>query len=976
MNTIFQPGINFINRLKYPQKFALIAFLITLFILALMFGVLRGINPEIEVLEKERVGLQHIDSVKNLLQDVERHRGLINGYLHGDKELNQEIIEINRQIRKRIITVNTVNEKYDNVFQISEDFEAISQDLLDLVEKARSLDIEESFKGHTEIVNKILELIIDIGDRSNITLDEEVDTYYIGNSIVFDLPDLTNRIGLVRGVGIGSAAGKEVNKEERRAMVLNASLSEFLLVSINENMERVFEKNPETRERLNRFLQDLNDSTEAFLDISRNEIIEAKTVNIDPTEYFELGTGAIRSAFRLYELETQVMDNLLEDRINNLKALRLFTLLSTLIGLLLLAYVFTSFSIAVVNSVRDLQKKAQKVAGGDLDVSTDIDTNDELKDLSESMNGMIMNLKKLTKKEENVRQIVLGSLETRTTEETMKNIVVNTGKIFNADRCFFVKYDREKDQYRSVESSSVYVSSLEVIDPSGFKLPAETMKPLTDFILAQQKSIAVDDIDKLKVPEKTMEMLKNIGFKSFIISPVLYTGKPIGLLILEKPADRTRGHTQDDIDLLESIAAQTSILFSQSRLRAEIIRLNEELKISLNVEKILREVTTQARKIKIIDEMELYILQQLQSIFDVNKVVHLHQANHHTEWHSVCVRGQTPELMGDIYWITKDEASEITPNNGEVIVVNDIEKEIKNKKLIKVLREREISSFISYPIYRSFPDIPESINLGLTLITNKEPSQWTQEKKDLFKLIMDSLSIIVLETLQRLELEETRKAFIATLAHDMKSPLLAEQKALEYMIADVQKMPPELLAEYMNDIYRTNEEMLKLVNNLVTAFHYESGRAELSKNSENIGELIIDTIQAMQFLAKDRKCEISTEIEENLPLVEVDKIEINRVLTNLLSNAIKHNPEGTQITVSAKMHHKTVLVSVNDNGRGIPADIKQEIFRKYPIKKRKIGSGLGLYITRQIVEAHEGSVWFETEEGKGTTFFFTLPVER
>ena len=112
----------------------------------------------------------------------------------------------------------------------------------------------------------------------------------------------------------------------------------------------------------------------------------------------------------------------------------------------------------------------------------------------------------------------------------------------------------------------------------------------------------------------------------------------------------------------------------------------------------------------------------------------------------------------------------------------------------------------------------------------------------------------------------------------------------------------------------------------------------------------------------------------NLPLINIDRGEISRVFSNLVGNAIKHTKKGTQIKISAFVKDNCIQFAIQDNGEGISREHINKIFQRYPVEKRKIGTGLGLYLSKQIIEAHKGEIWFETEEGVGTTFFFTLPV--
>ncbi|OGI02526.1 MAG: hypothetical protein A2Y25_07065 [Candidatus Melainabacteria bacterium GWF2_37_15] len=963
MQSIFIPGVNLINRLKYPQKFGLVAAFITFFIIALLLGLVWGLNRGIEFTEKQRIGLIYINQIKDILQDITTHRGLVNGYLSGDKTLKNIIDERKTSINREIAEIERINRKYNNIFKSSEDLKKITDRWNELEKSAISLTPEESFEAHTYIIERIIDLIEDLGDNSNLTMEPEKDKFYLSRLIRRFIPEFINSLGQVRGIGTGILIKKQKTDEERREIATNIAFSEFFLNSINGSTKTALKENPASMHTLKKFIDDLNESTQKFFTVTQDHVIKNKTQAINPDEYFELGTGALRSAFMFYDISIITLNDLLRKRVENLKAIRLLIILPTLLAILGLAYVFTCLSLSITNAVNYLKDIAKKVAGGNLQTKSELNTRDELKNLSESINEMIFNLRTLINREEITRNIVLGAIETRTTEETMKNIVVNTGKVFNANRCFFVEYNSENNTYLPIESHNSYIASLHVSDVTGMQLSSEDMQPFTDFLFTQQKTLAVDDVSTLNVPENSKLLLEKSKIKSFMAAPILYASKPIGILIVEAVAGEPKSYKQEEIDLMDSISRQTSILLNQSRLKDEIIRLNEELKSSLNAEKTLRKVTSEARTISTHEEVDTYMLEQLQNMFNTDKVFHLHVSDHNVL-----------EFPGKKYFIRKEDASEIIPGLNEIIYSNDIKTDIKNEKLKALLKEKDVCSFIVYPTLKKFPGSEEPGLIELTMITNSKPKEWTDEEKNLFKLIMDTISIVTLETIQRQELEETRKTFIATLVHDLRSPLLAEQKALEYLLSPKAKMEKEPFNEYLREMYKTNEELLKLVNNLVAVYHYESGRAELNKTQENISMVIQEAAQSLKYLADSQGSEISIDIQKDLPMVSIDRGEINRVLTNLIANAIKHNPKGTAIVINAIKPDNCIQVSVKDNGSGIPKEIIPEIFQRYPIKKREIGSGLGLYISKQIVEAHHGRIWFETEEGKGTTFYFTLPV--
>lgn len=238
-------------------------------------------------------------------------------------------------------------------------------------------------------------------------------------------------------------------------------------------------------------------------------------------------------------------------------------------------------------------------------------------------------------------------------------------------------------------------------------------------------------------------------------------------------------------------------------------------------------------------------------------------------------------------------------------------------------------------------------------------------------LLIDKLNKITEESSK---IDEIKKTFIATLTHDLKSPIIAEQKALEFMISKENLCSEMNFKEYLQDIHKTNEDLLKIVNNLLLVYHYESGRFLLNKTKTNIKEIIENSVKTLKYLAEEKEMKIFYEIEDNLPLINIDKDEINRVVLNLIGNAIRHTKKGIFIKVNAVRKKHFIQISIQDNGEGISKDRIPTIFERYPTEKRKVGTGLGLYLSKQIVEAHDGKIWFETEEGKGTTFYFTLPI--
>jgi len=262
-------------------------------------------------------------------------------------------------------------------------------------------------------------------------------------------------------------------------------------------------------------------------------------------------------------------------------------------------------------------------------------------------------------------------------------------------------------------------------------------------------------------------------------------------------------------------------------------------------------------------------------------------------------------------------------------------------------------------------EIKENDEIGILAdnINKVYEMQWkyTQEIKEKQKRIED--------------LMKSRESFITALSHDLKSPIFSEQKLIESILADKENINAADFIEYLEDMYKINDELLRIVNNLLMACHLVSETLEIHYEKSDINEIIKNVQNTLKHLAKDENLVLSLDLEENIPEIKIDKDMISRVMTNLVSNAIKHSKTAGEVKITTKSVENSVRISIQDNGIGISEDEKENIFQRYPSSKRTIGTGLGLYISKQIIDAHKGKIWFESEKDKGTIFYFTLPIK-
>ncbi|MEI7424760.1 MAG: ATP-binding protein [Candidatus Staskawiczbacteria bacterium] len=303
--------------------------------------------------------------------------------------------------------------------------------------------------------------------------------------------------------------------------------------------------------------------------------------------------------------------------------------------------------------------------------------------------------------------------------------------------------------------------------------------------------------------------------------------------------------------------------------------------------------------------------------------------------------------------------------------------------------------------------VEESIRLEKTFV-----SEEISLKENFYKILVSPVkdrwkmlgSVIVFRDITReKEVERIKEDFTSMIVHELRSPLDSIKKMIE-MIRTT-KVKKEKQADCFQMIYGSSSDMLELVNNLLDIAKIEAGKFELRKEKSDIKKVIESRIMFFNTAAKDAKVNILSNLDKKLPdSVDFDPHTVSQVLNNLISNAIKFTAENGNVTIQAVLHSQgnslkieaeqsginwfinndmadipnSLFIAVTDNGIGINSEQIGKLFNKFTQAKNafvaKGGTGLGLAITKSIIESHGGIVGVESAEGKGSTFYFTLPI--
>jgi two-component system sensor histidine kinase KdpD len=224
--------------------------------------------------------------------------------------------------------------------------------------------------------------------------------------------------------------------------------------------------------------------------------------------------------------------------------------------------------------------------------------------------------------------------------------------------------------------------------------------------------------------------------------------------------------------------------------------------------------------------------------------------------------------------------------------------------------------------------------------------------------------------------EKLRNAILAAVSHDLRTPLAAIAGAASSLASSQDRLEPAAQRELVLTIHEEAQRMSRLANNLLEMGRLESKSVELHREWQPIEEVFGAALHQLESALQDRQ--VSIRVPEDLPLVAIDEVLIERVLVNLLENAVRYSPPDAPIELAASARPAEVLVEVLDRGVGLAPGEEGQIFDKFfrgEAARARHGVGLGLAVARAVVEAHGGRIWAERRPGGGAVFRFTLPIE-
>jgi signal transduction histidine kinase len=249
----------------------------------------------------------------------------------------------------------------------------------------------------------------------------------------------------------------------------------------------------------------------------------------------------------------------------------------------------------------------------------------------------------------------------------------------------------------------------------------------------------------------------------------------------------------------------------------------------------------------------------------------------------------------------------------------------------------------------------------------KTSSQEAVQTFDSFNAMLDNLE----------EGKTIRTNLITTLTHDLRTPLLAQERVIDILSDENDLLDTEKRIHLLNGLNSSNHNLLEMVNTLLEVYEYEEGDIILKKNPVHLKSLVAACFSELEPLAEHKKIQLAQSIQPDSMEIQADIKHLKRVFINLIANAIQNVPKESQVQVQATVLDSRIEIKIADDGPGIAPEILPHVFERYfsghPTQK-KIGTGLGLYICKTIVELHHGHIAIDSHPGQGTAFTIKLPT--
>jgi len=269
--------------------------------------------------------------------------------------------------------------------------------------------------------------------------------------------------------------------------------------------------------------------------------------------------------------------------------------------------------------------------------------------------------------------------------------------------------------------------------------------------------------------------------------------------------------------------------------------------------------------------------------------------------------------------------------------------------------------------------------LAVSIRNSLSMEEINELNKSLQRRIDEATKELRFSNRQLQRLDEAKNEFISMASHQLRTPLTSIKGYLDMMLeGDLGKISPTQRA-VLREAFSSSERMVRLINDFLNVSRLQTGKFTIDKQSVDIAQILRDEVSLLKVVADQRSVEMALKIDKKIPSLAVDSEKIRQVMLNMIDNAIYYSSPHKKVVIALKSSGKMIEFSVKDSGIGVPKSEQANLFGKFfrgtnAKKRRPDGTGVGLFLAKKVILSHDGEMIFESEEGKGSTFGFRLPV--
>lgn len=568
--SVFDTGIGLMNRLKYPQKFALITILFLLPMWLLMYFFFSAVNVQVQFAQKELAGTVYLRPLRVLMEDALRARVLVHGHLADSVARSEELARVHTRLSSDVEVLASLDQKWGKVLDTGGRSEAIRNALRILQAQSMHQEASVSDAMYGAFIEDVRSLISYVGDSSNLILDPDLDSYYAMDAILLKLPAGQATLAQTQLLGMSMDERVKLDEERKAELIRLAGLVKSNQAELEKGLRTAFSKNPsrQLKPNLEAPLVELSQMTRAYLELLDRNIITASVIKPDAVAMDVSAQKVFAASFRLWDKTTDELDRLLKTRIQGFELQRNISLIVTGLVMLLVGYLWIAFYFGVMGTVRGLEQAAKRMASGDMSGAVDLPNRDELGLVVNSFNTIAVRLQENSRDMEQAAKHAEGmALAAEAANQSKSQFLANMSHELRTPLNAIIGYSEMLKEEAEDEGAVHYVADLQKIHSAGKHL----------------LGLINDILDLSKIEAGKMEIYLETFSLGEVIKDVSSTIQPL----IKKGQNRLEIKLGDGLgDMRADLTKVRQILFN---LLSNASKFTENGAITLSVERSLDE---------------------------------------------------------------------------------------------------------------------------------------------------------------------------------------------------------------------------------------------------------------------------------------------------------------------------------------------------------------------------------------------------